>query len=173
MITMTEAWLRGPVEGIHPLLQPVAHALIQAREDVERMMPTVPAEALWSRPHGAASAGFHLLHLAGALDRLFTYARGETLSDLQKIALKAESVDHSELSGAALVLRVQQAVEAAMEQLRHVDISTLGDERRVGRTAMPSTVIGLLFHAAEHSTRHVGQFITTIKIRESLYRFID
>ena len=136
-------------------------------------MPTVPAEALWSRPHGAASAGFHLLHLAGALDRLLTYARGEALSDRQKMALKAESVDHSELEGTALVERVHAAIDAAMEQLRATDISTLTEERRVGRTAMPSTVIGLLFHAAEHTTRHVGQFITTIKIRESLYRFID
>lgn len=173
MITNTEAWLRGPVPGIDPLLQPVAHALIQAREDVERFVPTVPPEALWSRPHGAASAGFHLLHLAGALDRLFTYARGETLSDMQKIALKAESVDHSELEGAALIARVANAVNVALEQLRTTDIATLTEERRVGRTAQPSTVIGLLFHAAEHTTRHVGQFITTIKIRESLYRFID
>lgn len=173
MITNTEVWLRGPVDGIAPLLQPVAHALLQAREDVERVMPTVPAEALWSRPHGAASAGFHLLHLAGALDRLFTYARGETLSDAQKMALKAEGVDHSELAGPALVSRLKAAIDAALAQLRTTDISTLTDERRVGRTAMPSTVIGLLFHAAEHCTRHVGQFITTIKIRESLYRFID
>jgi hypothetical protein len=173
VITVTEAWLRGPVPGIPDLLQPVAHALIQAREDVERTVPTVPQEALWSRPHGAASAGFHLLHLAGALDRLFTYARGETLSDVQKMALKAESVDHSELSGAALVQRVRTAIDAALAQLAHTDLATLTEERRVGRTAMPSTVIGVLFHAAEHTTRHVGQFITTIKIREALYRFID
>jgi hypothetical protein len=173
VITITEAWLRGPVEGIAPLLQPVAHSLIQARDDVERTMPTVPPEVLWSRPHGAASAGFHLLHLAGALDRLFTYARGETLSDVQKIALKAESVDHSELTGAALVERVKTAIDNSLLQLRLTDVSSLTEERRVGRTAQPSTVIGLLFHAAEHTTRHVGQFITTIKIRESLYRFID
>jgi hypothetical protein len=173
VITQTEAWLRGPVDGVHPLLQPVAHALVQAREDVERVLPKVPPEVLWSRPHGAASAGFHLLHLAGALDRLLTYARGETLTDAQKLTLKAESVDHSELSAAALMLRVQQAIEAALKQVRETDVATLTEERRVGRTAMPSTVIGLLFHAAEHSTRHVGQFITTIKIRDSLYRFID
>jgi hypothetical protein len=173
VLTITEAWLRGPVEGIAPRLQPGAHALIQARDDVERMMLTVPPEVLWSRPHGAASAGFHLLHLAGALDRLFTYARGETLNDAQKMALKAESVDHSELTGAALVERVRIAIDNALLQLRLTDVSSLTDERRVGRTAQPSTVIGLLFHAAEHTTRHVGQFITTIKIRESLYRFID
>jgi hypothetical protein len=173
VITSTEVWLRGPVPGIAPILQPVAHALIQAREDVERIAPMIPTEALWSRPYGAASAGFHLLHLAGSLDRLFTYARGETLTDGQKIILRAESVDHSEMDAKALTARVVTAINLALDQLKHTNPSTLLEERRVGRTAQPSTVIGLLFHAAEHSTRHVGQFITTIKIRESLYRFID
>jgi hypothetical protein len=34
--------------------------------------------------------------------------------------------------------------------------------------AMPSNVRGLLFHAAEHATRHVGQMITTAKIVKGL-----
>ncbi len=47
-------------------------------------------EALWDRPGGVASAGFHLQHMAGVLDRLFTYARGEALSGQQLEALAAE-----------------------------------------------------------------------------------
>ena len=31
-------------------------------------------------------------------------------------------------------------------------------------TGLPATVLGLLFHAAEHTTRHVGQAVTTQKI---------
>ena len=85
-----EAWLRGPVDGIDPMLMPVAHALIQAREDVEGLVSRVPAAAVWERPGGAASVGFHVRHLGGALDRLLTYARGEALSDTQRAALKAD-----------------------------------------------------------------------------------
>ena len=33
---LPDPWLRGPVEGIPALLQPVAHALIAAGEDIER-----------------------------------------------------------------------------------------------------------------------------------------
>jgi hypothetical protein len=75
-----EAWLRGPVEGVPPLLQPVAHALLQAAEEVDALLDDFPEERLWERPAGAASAGFHLQHLRGVVDRLFTYARGEALS---------------------------------------------------------------------------------------------
>ena len=94
-----EAWLSGPVEGIAPVLQPTAHALIQAREEIAAHAASASTDDLW-RPRGAgATAGFHALHLAGALDRLFTYARGEMLSDAQKAAAKAEAVPHPELDG--------------------------------------------------------------------------
>jgi hypothetical protein len=159
----TEVWLRGPVAGVPALLQPAAHAFIQAREDVEAVAPTVPAEVLW-RAHGAATAGFHLLHLAHVIDRLFTYARGEMLSDEQKSAARAESVPHPELDGRALTELVANAVERALHVLRHANPDHLLDERRVGKAGLPSNVLGLWFHAAEHTTRHAGQFITTVKM---------
>ena len=54
-------------------------------------------------------------------------------------------------------------IDAAMHQLRHTSRDHLLDFRGVGRAQLPSNVLGLLFHAAEHSTRHVGQLITTAK----------
>jgi uncharacterized damage-inducible protein DinB len=145
------------------VLQPAAHALIQANEEVAALAPEVPDDVLW-RSTGAASAGFHLLHLAGALDRLFGYARGEGLSEEQKANLRAEAVPHPELDGRALAALVDAAVQRGLEQLRTTDASTVFEPRRVGRAGLPSTVIGLLFHGAEHATRHVGQFITTVKL---------
>ena len=62
------------------LLQPVAHALLQAREEVNLFMTAFPDGLLWDKPAGLASIAFHLQHLKGVLDRLFTYARGEKLS---------------------------------------------------------------------------------------------
>ena len=159
----TEVWLRGPIDGIPAVLQPVAHSLIQAQEDVAAIAPSLSADALWTS-RGAATPGFHVLHLCGALDRLFTYARSESLDDAQKAALRFEAQPHPEIDGAALVARVQAGVDAALQQLRATDETRVLDERRVGRAGLPSTVLGLLFHAAEHTTRHAGQFITTVKL---------
>jgi hypothetical protein len=141
----------------------VAHALLQARDDIARVATGLPADVLWRRPGTAAPAGFHIIHMAGALDRLFTYARGESLDDRQKADLRAESLARHDLDGIASCAIIDRAIDAALDQLRATDPASLGDERRVGRAALPSTVLGLLFHAAEHTTRHAGQCITTIK----------
>lgn len=160
---MSEAWLSGPVDGVPAVLQPAAHALLQAREDVAAYAAKVPAGLLWET-RGAASAGYHLLHMAGALDRLFTYARGEALNEAQRAAAKAEAVAHPELDTTALVSALNTAIDVALGQLRATDPATALDERRVGRLGLPSTVLGCLFHGAEHTTRHAGQFITTVKL---------
>jgi hypothetical protein len=164
----TEAWQRGPVPGFEPLLMPVVHALIQAREDLERLVATVPPEHVWRRPGGAASLGFHVRHAAGALDRLFTYARGEALTDSQRLALKAEgAAGDPPASLAAVVAEAGRTFDAALEQLRATPRESLLDGRKVGRAELPATVIGLLFHAAEHTTRHVGQAMTTALMQRS------
>ncbi len=165
MASHPEPWLRGPIEGVPPQLQPVAHALQHAREEVEALAPEIPSATLWIR-NGAASEGYHLLHLTGALDRLLSYARGEQLSDDQKAALRAESQEHPELDAATLARRFSERVDQAIAQIRATDPATLLDERKVGRAGLASTLIGLLFHAAEHSTRHAGQLTTTVKLRK-------
>ncbi len=162
---MEEAWLRGPIDGVNPLLMPVAHALVQAREDVERIAREVPAADAWLRPGGAASIGFHLRHLGGALDRLFTYARGEALSGAQRAALKVEDAPGEPPATLVEVANdVAAQIERALEQLRATRSDELTAERRVGRAGLPTTVLGLLFHAAEHCTRHAGQAVTTARI---------
>ena len=161
----TEAWQRGPVPGFEPLLMPIVHALIQAQEDLQRLVSAVPAEHVWQRPGGAASIAFHVSHTGGALDRLFTYARGESLSEPQRAAARAEGKPADPpASLAALVADVNATIERAFDQLRAMTADSLLDERKVGRAGLPSNVLGLLFHAAEHCTRHVGQAITTAKI---------
>jgi hypothetical protein len=161
----TEAWQRGPVEGFEPFLMPVVHALIQVREDLDRLTAAVPAEIVWQRPGGAASIGFHIRHTAGALDRLFTYARGETLTDAQRAIARDEGTPgEPPVPIATVVAQAQQDIERALEQLRATPRDVLLEARKVGRAGLPSTVLGLLFHAAEHATRHVGQAITTAKI---------
>jgi uncharacterized damage-inducible protein DinB len=164
---MAEAWLSGPVDGVPGLLQPVAHALVQVRAELHELAPSIPESILWSRPNDVAAVGFHLQHLRGVIDRLFSYARGEQLSDAQKAAFKAEGNDASgALTVASLVAAFDAQVETALSQLRATPEAALTEARFVGRAMLPSTVIGLLFHAAEHSTRHFGQLLVTVRLQQ-------
>jgi uncharacterized damage-inducible protein DinB len=163
--SLPEVWLRGPVPEIPPLLQPVAHSLLQCREELTEKVTALTADELWAQPAGAASVGFHLRHAAGRLDRLFTYARGESLSPAQHAALIAEP--HPDLAPNAvsrLVAAFSEAVDRALEQLRGTSEAALLEPRSVGRAQLPSTVVGLLYHAAEHAQRHAGQIVTTVRI---------
>ena len=158
-----EVWLRGPIEGVPPHLQPVAHSLLQCREELERLLAEMPAERIWET-RGAASIGFHVRHAIGSLDRLFTYARGAMLSEAQRQVLAQESASDPDLTAADLLAAFDAAVTRALDQLRETSEASLTDRRLVGRSQLPSTVIGLLFHAAEHTQRHVGQAVTTAKL---------
>ena len=160
----TEAWLEGPLEGVDPYLMPIAQALVQVGRDLERLASVSP-EALWGRPGGAASVGFHLRHVAGVLDRLLTYARGEPLGEAQMEALRAEGEPGDPPADAqALVREARAAVERALAQVRATPREALLEPRGVGRRQLPSNVLGLLHHAAEHAVRHTGQALTTARI---------
>jgi uncharacterized damage-inducible protein DinB len=162
---LPEVWLRGPLPDIPPLLQPVAHALLQAREEVVAEMAGFPEERLWERPGGVASVGFHLQHLSGVLDRLFTYARGKGLDEAQARWLAAEGTAESGAGSRELVRAFERQVDLALEQLRNTNERTLTEYRAVGRAQLPSTVLGLLVHAAEHTQRHVGQLLVTVRVQ--------
>ena len=164
LVADTEWWQRGPVDGVPDVLQPVAHILLQVRESVGEMVESL-SEAQWNaRPAGAAPAAFHVRHMAGVIDRLFTYARGDALSDEQRAAIPHEG-DHLALADVPTALTLLSTrVDAALEELRTVDVATLGDFRGVGRAQLPSTVIGCLVHGAEHAMRHVGQLSVTTRV---------
>jgi uncharacterized damage-inducible protein DinB len=144
---------------------PVAHALIQARRDVQAAASDLSASELWARPGGAASVGFHLLHIAGSVDRLVSYARGDALTPDQVAALQREKATGvPSLTALELLEALDLAVEHALQALRTTPLAQLLDRREVGRARRPSNVLGLLFHAAEHAQRHTGQVVTTVKI---------
>jgi len=159
-----EAWMRGPILGVPPLLQPVAHALMQAREEVASCMDGFDDTYLWVKPAGRASVGFHLQHISGVVDRLLTYALAQPLSERQFEYLRAEGQEGPQIRSADLVLAFGKQVESAIAQLRETDEATLTDARYLGRKRIPTTLIGLLFHAAEHTQRHVGQLFVTVKL---------
>lgn len=166
---LPEVWLRGPLPKVTPVLQPAAHALLQAAEDIERATASLTIDALWIRPGGAASAGFHLRHIAGSIDRLLTYARGEQLDEVQRKALAAEGEPGDPPADAlALADRATSSIGKAVDAIRAASSDSIAEPRGVGRANLPSTLGGLLFHIAEHTQRHTGQLITTGKIVRGL-----
>lgn len=160
-----EVWQRGPVDGVPDVLQPVAHALLQAKEDARRYTENFPEELVWEKPYGVASVGFHLNHLSGVVSRLFTYADNKKLTEDQLKFLKAEeNPENLPLKLADLIGVFEETVQVAMDYLRQTSVDDLVEFRGLGRAQLPTTKLGLLFHAAEHSQRHIGQLLVTVRV---------
>nr|WP_294793473.1 DinB family protein [uncultured Mucilaginibacter sp.] len=160
-----EVWLRGPLQGVPALLQPVAHALLQAKEEVNRLMVDFPEILLWIKPINMASPGFHIQHMTGVINRLFTYADDRALTQQQLDFLHKEGEPpQKEDSVAAILDAFSVQIDKAVAKLSTVDEATLTEVRGVGRARIPSTVIGLYVHTAEHIMRHSGQLLVTARI---------
>lgn len=166
VVNKTEVWLRGPLPGVLPALQPVAHALLQAREELNDVMSAFPGRLLWKRPAGVASVAFHLQHMTGVLDRLLTYAHAQMLSAAQLQYISEEGKEQP-VTVNELVQQFNRQVDKALDQIKNTAVTTLFETRAVGRAQIPSTVMGLMVHAAEHTMRHLGQLLVTVKIIQS------
>jgi len=157
-----EPWMRGPIPGVDTFIAPLLYSFQMAREDLAKHTLGLTTEQIWATPHGLGSVGFHLRHIAGSTDRLMTYVTGAQLSDAQLATLKAEKEpgDTREM----LLAGIDAAFEKAEAIARTLKPSRLADPRGVGRRQLPTTVIGLLVHIAEHTQRHVGQAISAAKL---------
>lgn len=165
MESKREVWQRGPVENVPALLQPVGHAILESREEVHQIMENFPEELLWDKPAGVASPAFHLQHIAGVIDRLFTYARKELLTEDQMHSLSLEgNREKTLLSMHQLIIQLDKQIDVDIEELKKVKEDSLTEVRGVGRKQIPTTLIGLYFHAAEHSMRHIGQLLVTVRV---------
>jgi uncharacterized damage-inducible protein DinB len=154
--------MRGPIDGVPAVLSPLLYSFEQAREDLARFTETLTTEQIWATPHGFGSVGFHLRHIAGSVDRLTAYLEGRQISEAQLDFLK-----HEHDPGATRE-ELLEAMDAAFRRteaiVRAIDVATLPDPREIGRKKLPTTVIGLLTHIAEHTQRHAGQAISACKL---------
>jgi len=158
--------MRGPLDGIDPLVAPLFFSFQQAREDLARWTDGLSTGQLWTTPHEFGSVGFHVRHIGGSVDRLVTYLTGEQLSSEQMSALKAE---HEPGATREMLLEKLDADFRKAEQIvRGLKIADLTQARGVGRKQLPTTVIGLIVHMAEHTQRHVGQAISAAKWARTL-----
>jgi hypothetical protein len=169
-----EPWLRGTLMEVEPLRRAVLHALELASEDAERWAAGLSDAQMFAQPSGLPPVAFQLRHMVRSLDRLMTYAesgdlyrlevRGDEvrgLSEAQFAALAAEMADGS---AADVMEEFRRGLQQAMERVRGIEPETFGEARGVGRRRLPTTVAGLLIHCAEHTQRHAGQMVTTVKV---------
>ena len=163
-------WLRGAVPDVPAELQPAAHSLLQSVEDIDALdAPSLTGDQLWATPGGVASVGWHILHIAGATARLVTYARGEELAEDQRRVIERERnpVPANE-NVESLLQEARAALTTALAMCRSTAADQVRAPRVVGRSGLPSTVGGLLFHAGEHAWRHAAQAMTTARIVRAL-----
>jgi uncharacterized damage-inducible protein DinB len=157
-----EPWLRGTRTDVDAVRRGVIHALELAAEDVALWCKGLSDEELELRPLGLASVGFHLRHIARSWDRLLTYAEGQQLSERQLQALKTE------MDGGAgretLLMEFAEGIEVAVRRVLAISEKSYEQPRVVGRKKLPTSVGGLLIHCADHTQRHVGQVVTTVKV---------
>ena len=157
-----EPWMRGPIPGVPPLVMPVFFSFQMVREDLAKYTEGITQEQLWKTTGQIASLGFHLRHIPGSVERLTVYLFNESLTAEQLAVMKEEATPGATL--AELLAALDATLTATEDRLRTIDPATIHDERYIGRKRLPTTVLGLLVHIAEHTQRHLGQAITTAKL---------
>ena len=161
MLDAPEPWLRGPIAEVYPLIMPVFFSFTQVREDLDQYISGLTQAQVWQL-FGMASLGFHLKHIAGSVDRLGTYLVGGQLSPDQLQFLRQERNPSG--SSVDLILDVGQSLSVCEARLRTLNFDDPFAARTVGRQHLPTTVLGLLVHLAEHTQRHLGQAITLAQV---------
>lgn len=163
--TYVEPWMRGPVPGVERLVMPVFHSFQMVREDLAKYTAGISDEAVWRKIGAIPTLGFQLRHIAGSVDRLMNYLMDEPLTPEQLAYLKSESTPGATL--AELLAHIDATLAKAEDNLRRIHPNSIHDARGIGRKKLPTTVLGLLVHVAEHTQRHLGQAITTSKLVSS------
>lgn len=156
-----EPWMRGTLSALNPVLAALLYSFQHAREDLEKWTKDLNDEDLSAQPFGLAPLAFHIRHIAGSVDRLITYARGEQLSAVQMAELKEES-ERVE-TRTELFQAFNRKLDAACATIRSIDPGKLHEIREIGRRRVPVPLGTLLVHISEHTQRHVGEAIITVK----------
>ena len=100
--------------------------------------------------------------MAGSVDRLTSYLKGEFLNDVQLVDLRAEQTPgagFAELMGA-----VESEFGRTEAVVRGILPSSFEERRVVGRKGLPTSVGGLIVHISEHTQRHLGQAVLVAKL---------
>jgi hypothetical protein len=158
----TEPWLRGTLSELPVVQRAVLHSLQMAQEDTAKWCGGLDDRELHARPLDLPSVAFQLRHIARSLDRFCCYAEGIALSAEQLAALAGEMDAGG--TGDSIFRELEASIETTRKRLPEIIRQPLDLAVSIGRKRLPTTLAGLLIHAAEHTQRHVGQAITTAKV---------
>lgn len=157
-----EPWLSGTLTDLPVVQRAVLHSLQMAEEDTAKWCGALDDHELHARPFQLPSIAFQLRHIARSLDRFCSYAEGRPLTEQQLHALAAEMDPAG--SRESIFEELKQNLETTRHRLDAIIRQPLDLPIKIGRKGLPTTLAGLLIHAAEHTQRHVGQAITTAKV---------
>jgi uncharacterized damage-inducible protein DinB len=160
--SLPEPWLRGTLSDVAAVQRALLHSLQMAEEDLARWCGGLDDRELHMRPFHLPSVAFQLRHIARSLDRFCSYAEGNPLSPEQFTALASEMDPSQEKE--SIFRELEENVEKTRRRLDAIGRRPLDLLVNIGRKGLPTTLAGLLIHAAEHTQRHVGQAITTAKV---------
>jgi len=146
-----EPWLAGKHADLDPIRRLLACSLEHCLADLRKWTPEAPTDA----------QAFQLRHIAGSVDRLWTYALGGMLNPGQLEFLGAESTGPAERE--ALLDLVAETFARVNREMRMMEDIDYRDSRYVGRQRVEVPFGLLLGHIAEHTQRHTGQLITLAK----------
>jgi uncharacterized damage-inducible protein DinB len=159
---MTEPWLRGTLSDVPVVQRALLHSLQMAEEDTYRWCRDLDETELHARPFQLPSVAFQLRHIARSLDRFCSYAEGTPLTPEQFAALAGEK--DGDGTRESIFSELEESLEKTRRRLDAIVRQPPDLPVNIGRKALPTTLTGLLIHAAEHTQRHVGQAITTAKL---------
>lgn len=162
-----EPWLRGTRTETPAVVRAVLHAIDQALENIASWTEGLSDEQIETAPYTLPSIGFHLRHLAGALDRSLTYAAGSPLAEEQFAYLAGEKTGTG-LGRAALLEQLHASAARAEARLIALAEADFEAPRTIGRKHLPTTLGGIVVHIADHTQRHTGQIISTAKLLKAL-----
>lgn len=161
-----EPWLAGRFADLPPIPRLLCCSLEQSLDEIRRWTAPLDDTQLWAEPFEKSSVGFQLRHLAGSVDRLLTYARGESLDESQLAFLKAEHIPGATRAELLADLERAYAAAAAFAQTA----TDFDAPRFIGRQRLETPLGVLLAHIAEHTQRHTGQLIVLCKFAYTSHR---
>jgi len=161
-----EPWLRGTHTEVPAVGRAVLHAFDLALDDLTKWTNGLTDAEVHSQSLGLTAVSFHLKHIARATDRLLSYAEGKPISAEQLAAMKGEQGGEETL--AELLAEVEASFSDAAERVRVLATADFNTFRGVGRKQLPTSIGGALVHVADHTQRHVGQVVTTVKVLRAL-----
>jgi uncharacterized damage-inducible protein DinB len=162
MSSLPEPWLQGTLTGLPVLQRAVLHSLQMAQEDATKWCGGLDDREIHARPFGLPSVAFQLRHIARSLDRFCCYAEGVPLNEEQLAMLASEMENNG--TRESIFSELEASLENTRRRLDVIAHQPLDIPIAIGRKHLPTTLAGLLIHAAEHTQRHVGQAITTTKV---------